>query len=662
MEGHGCSQRWRMHFTTFKKNKRVLDPTLEDKRRETTKSRGDEELQKHVTMASSSRYLTDKHYVMRRPLFSEEQHESILKMTARPSEEENQLNVSIREQSNTMNPSDALIPESFSLSHSPISPPRPPSSSFSVAGQQAQLCCRETTVESTLHRSRLAQQSLSSSILKVQRLNPPLRPALTSTVLYPTYTPRSGSSRLGCTRLRLSAVGDTKLNSPGLGLKGGSGSHQANFWACAIPKALPPSPDRRSASWNPNQEYQALLDYTYPLRPGHVDREWDSSKLQGDALLQTDSNLQDSGIGLDQSNPDCLSGLDFSGCGPMQTRGGRRAGYRSPDFQGFSTSSDSPPSGTPLCHTGPVRFSLDSLDCSRDGGETSPHRRDGDPFQLRAESPSTSRCLIPSTSRSFIRSTSILPRSRCVCGENDEEFWPLPEQLEELQQLSRQVREVTAKLSPPVRASTDSFDRCTMSILSSISLAGKQEEDEEPTKDKEDAHEGNQRRAAHTANRVDSETLRSCCGTRTEPSRGGLTQSSALEVEALVEQLCSSILSDSQGGQEKSSTLMHHVQSFCSHLELLIQQLYAVSKRMDQLAAPAVDEDPVAASPDDYQRVLSHQQPLTSCVLQAGRHLLGCINTTSPFLRDTLLLIERQSGALQTHTDHPDTANTVQSS
>ncbi|XP_045926769.1 centrosomal protein of 68 kDa-like [Micropterus dolomieu] len=76
---------------------------------------------------------------------------------------------------------------------------------------------------------------------------------------------------------------------------------------------------------------------------------------------------------------------------------------------------------------------------------------------------------------------------------------------------------------------------------------------------------------------------------------------------------------------------------------------------MERLAAPTVDIDSVKSSLADYQsfqREVSGHQPLTSCVLHTGQLLLSCINTTSPLLRDALLLIERQSGALETHAEH----------
>lgn len=85
-----------------------------------------------------------------------------------------------------------------------------------------------------------------------------------------------------------------------------------------------------------------------------------------------------------------------------------------------------------------------------------------------------------------------------------------------------------------------------------------------------------------------------------------------------------------------------------------------------------------------FQREVSSHQPLTSSVLHTGQLLLSCINATSPcqcvtcimsqkpqpfssfsfsqvfmpspfsfpVLRDTLLLIEKQSRALGTHTEH----------
>ncbi|KYO23676.1 centrosomal protein of [Alligator mississippiensis] len=69
-------------------------------------------------------------------------------------------------------------------------------------------------------------------------------------------------------------------------------SFQADYWACAIPDCLPPSPDRQSPHWNPNKEYEELLDYTYPLKPKY--------KLTNNPKsMIPDPFFHDSGVDLD---------------------------------------------------------------------------------------------------------------------------------------------------------------------------------------------------------------------------------------------------------------------------------------------------------------------------------------------------------------------------
>lgn len=627
-----------------------------------------------VTMAPTSRYLTDRQYVARKPLFTEEQHTSILKKTypQRHREEEKQLSVSRTEENQRHNSTnfmtrereDSWSPESFRPPHTvSLSSRGDPDSPCRVSELRSRLYHEEPSLRSTFSSSRSTQHSFTRSILEVQRLNPPLRPRLTSTVLHPTYTPLSGKSRAGQTQLRVErreggAGGEHKACSSRGRSKGQTMSpHQANYWACAIPKSLPPSPDRHSAGWDPNREYQALLDYTYPLRPGQVS-EWDTSEPQRDSLLQTDPNLQDSGIELDHlCSPSSLSGL---GTGLARRTGTHGENPRSPDLQG-SRSSDGLLSGNRHSRTDPVGLSVDSLDCGTNTGGNNLYKKRGHHHQHHGVSFSTSTAVR--------RSTSVLPRSRCVCRDLDEEFWPLPDQLEELQHLSQQVREVTARLSRPVTASWESLEPGTTSILSSIALPeDKGTEDKEELKDTdEDVDEGQdetdikERSAALTAagDFSVSEAVKRNTGASVEPVGGGLSRSRLREVEALVEQLSGLALLDSQRSsqedQEQRESLMQHIKVFCSHLEQLIQRLYAVSERMELLTAPTVDIDSVKTSLAEYQsfqRDVSSHQPLVSCVLQTGHLLLSCINATSPFLRDTLLLIERQSGALENHTEH----------
>ncbi|KAM4729555.1 centrosomal protein of 68 kDa isoform 2-T2 [Anableps anableps] len=626
-----------MHLSTFKHNTFL---TAQDGGRDEVGAKGKREHHKSVTIAPTTCYLTDRHYMQRKPLFTEEHHVSILKMSHSqrlPEKEESSGEHSSMKQRVKPTQNRGLSLRDLSL---PTASGGKPSSTLIVPELHTRLCHREPTSGLSL-TGRSAQRSFSSSVLEVQSINPPLRPQLTSTVLHPTYTPHSRYARRNQTHFKSregSGVEGMEPSSSGVNCKQNSEySYQRDYWACAIPKALPPSPDRKSAAWNPDEEYEALLDYTYPLRPGHVRSEWNRSELQEDSLLRTDPNILDSGIELDHlCSSASLSGLEpsDSGEGRSRDRSCVCAEYRSPDLQVFSRSSDVPPCSPPLSLPNPISLSQDSLDRSKDRAG-SYQSRDGGDYQHHA----VAAC----SSAAFIRSTSVLPQSRWVAGEIDEEFWPLPEQLEELQQLSRQVREVAAQLSSPVTASCASLDRDTTSILSSVSAPQNPGAEEETQQTVLDSQDGS---AAHTAGGDrDCEALRSSGGAGLDPEGGGLSLTGIRD--SLVKQLCDS--------QEHSDSLMKHIQVFCSQLQLLIQQLYALSQSMEKFAAPAGDIVSVKASLADYQsfqkEVRSHQ-PLTSCVLHAGQHLLSCINGTSPFLRDMLLLIERQSGALQTHSDH----------
>lgn len=628
-------------------------------------------LQKSVTLAPTSRYLTDRQYAIRKPLFSAEHHASLLKTTnpQKETEKVKQSGVSKTEhtQMNLTRSREELALESARVPHRHISPPSASTedfgSSLALSELMASMCHEEPTYGLHSSGSRSAHLSLPGSSLEVQRLNTPLRSQTTSIVPHPTYITPSQYSRTGKAQFRLGGYegrgrGETELCSYGHSKTDPMSFYQANHWACAIPKALPPSLDRHSAGWDPNREYQALLDYTYPLRPGQVTSGSGSSELQEDSLLQT--SLQDSGIEVEHlCSSTILTGLDFSvdSSGRTRERTPVGSGHRSPDLPPITRSSHGLPSSTPLSPTKPVGLSMDSLDLGKHRGGL---KRVGHRHQPHA--------LSFSTSTAFIRTTSVFPQSRCAFGEVDEEFWSLPEQLVELHLLSRQVKEVTALLSRPVAASWESLEPGTTSVLSSTTLPEKQEAEvtegvgQNPEEGKADmvreewssAQMGN---CCTAAFHKGSEAVTRGSGAWVEPVGGGLSLSSLREVEALVEQLCGPALPGSQSRQddeEQCNSLMQHIQVFCSHLEQLIQQLYTMLEKMELLAVPAVDTDGVKSSLAEYQslqRDVSSHQPQTSCVLHTGKLLLNCINTMSPLLRDVLLLIERQSGALQSHTD-----------
>ncbi|CAI5682056.1 centrosomal protein of 68 kDa isoform X1 [Oreochromis niloticus] len=645
MEAQGCRQRWKLNHRELQ-SKRCS--TTEVTERVQIKKGDKEEPYKGVTMAATSKYLTGRQYLTRKPLFSVEEHVSILKKTRpqRLMEKEKQQDRSEHHNITFLTkPRVELIPQRLSLSPIEISLPSTSEEDLGSPLGVSELHHEDsTTFGTSFPVNRLAQQSLASSNFKVCGLDLPLKPRLTSTVLYPTYT--SCSNKRAQAQRMIESWRERKLCSFNY-KEIPKSPYQADYWACAIPETLPPSPDRHSRVWDPNKEYQELLDYTYPLRPRQVDRKWDSSKSLQDDSLQTDLNLEDSGIAMGHPcSSTSLPGLDISTSarGQSSERVILSSNVMSPDRQFITRSS-----GEPLSR---LSLSLDCLDCSEDGGEINPIISDGLNYQHHMRS--------TSTFSAFIRSESVLRQSRCVYGDLDEEFRPLPDQVEELQLLSRQVREMTAQLSCPVTANWDSLEPCTTSVPSSVTLPGKQglRVEEERTKVKE-LQEDKQDKKDFKKWSTEHKSTPQTAAVHVGHAGGGLGRPSLKKAETLVDRLCGLSLIDnpkeSLEGQEQSDSLMQHIKVFCSHLELLIQQLNVVSEKMELLTAPTVDVDRGKSSLAEYQsfqRELSSHQPLASCVLHTGQLLLSCINSTSPFLRDTLLLIESQSEMLQAHNEH----------
>uniref|UniRef100_A0A8C7Z8R6 Centrosomal protein of 68 kDa n=1 Tax=Oryzias sinensis TaxID=183150 RepID=A0A8C7Z8R6_9TELE len=523
MDRNGCSQQSKMQLPRARFRNENTDDRQRDK----------EEPHKSVTIAATCSYRMDRHYVVRKPLFPAEQHMSTLKM-------ENHGG-----RSNDFDTREALAPDKCNLSFCDISASpkiKHPSLCFSATGLQAQSCWGKSNSRSPFHDRKSAQSGLPSSFLQVQKVHFPLRPPLTSPVLSPTCNPCLGNSKADQTKVRhcgieLSDWEETKMCSPGTGEDSLASPHQANYWACAIPKAMPPILNRNSADWNPKMDYQALLDYTYPLKPGHMDSDWDSSKQNQDFLPKTFPSLQDSGIELDQLGSSTSSlGQDFSVSD---------VGQRSPDPQLFPRFSDASPSSFMPSPAGSVNAFLGAVDCCTDTGEGNHHRNDANHHKLNVNSASPG---------AFTRKV-------------DDEFWLLPEQLEVSGHLCRQV---SAAAAP----GEGTFYRCYFTDM----LAGDHREEN---------------------------SSRNSFDRKGDPAGERLKESRLGEVENLVVQLRSTDLSDCQRNrqvdQEDHHTLMKHIQVFCSHLELLIQQLYAVSQRVEQFSAPTVDLNSIRSSLAEYQ-------------------------------------------------------------
>lgn len=246
--------------------------------------------------------------------------------------------------------------------------------------------------------------------------------------------------------------------------------YQANYWACAIPNSLPPSSNRKSPSWDPEKEYEELLDYTYPLRPNMAGTQGSS---EVDLLLRTDPLLQDSGIELDRSST--LSCLDLSYTGTRQGQCSPGTAQRSTEFcalnKSHSKSLDGIMSSSLYSSLDQAGLSVESLDYDR--------------------KPRGHYCKfgIFSTYPTFISSTHILPHPDSQ-DELDEEFLRLPDRLQELQVLSQQLRDITDQMSQTVITSRESPESEITSVRSPTAQMGKQESMMEEMGDEDAEAEG----------------------------------------------------------------------------------------------------------------------------------------------------------------------------
>ncbi|XP_062850922.1 centrosomal protein of 68 kDa [Trichomycterus rosablanca] len=419
--------------------------------------------------------------------------------------------------------------------------------------------------------------------------------------------------------------------------------YQANYWACAIPSCLPPSPDRKSPSWDPDREYQTLLDYTYPIRPNTASN-WQPKKCK--TSTQTNLFLPDSGIELDSflscSSLSCLdppgTEIDDSRCEPTSGQSLYEFHRLNQSKLLHSKSSDLRPSSSLYSSVEQVGLSVESLDCEE---KQSFYCKERGIFPTSRSAPN------------FIRSTCILPHPDSL-GDWDEEFLRLPRRLQELQDLSDQLKNITEQIGQPVKTGWQLLERESASVRSSAAHMEKQAQ----VSDQQENEDQKQAVDVSFQNEDFSEQLKGL-DDRVSTISSELYRGDVRKVEAIMNQIKS--LSEFQrteideGEDETKESLLQHLKAFCSNLEQLIQWLYKVVEKMEVIPPNSVDIESVKASLADYesfQKEVQAHRPLTASVLQTGEILLFCMNSASPFLKETLMLIERQSDALETHSEH----------
>ncbi|TSK22667.1 Centrosomal protein of 68 kDa [Bagarius yarrelli] len=599
---------------------------------------------KAVTMAPTSRYMTGRSlYMKRKPLISSKNQVSILKnpLTHEDSEEvqmSHVVNCQFQEEETNSN----IVDNSSDLqiiTSSPLESREDICASLNLS--DLRLGSQEEPDFSPFHLANKFESlsSISSSHFDNLSLTASFSPNLTSTQrnLPHSYTSQNYTSQRANTkaynreRQSLIDTGFSVRNSRSYSSEPKRMSnHQTAYWACAIPSDLPPSPNRKSPNWDPDMEYQTLLDYTYPLRP-----DMTNACTLNKHRFQTDQPFQDSGIEVESfRSSSSLSFLEQPLSRMRQDKYGpvfnHTLGFQSPNLRKLAPSKSSDPRVSRSLNSSleQVGLSLESLDCGQDNF----HYKKFGIFSKSRSAPT------------FIRSTSILPHLGLL-GECDEEFLQLPEQLQEIQDLSQKLKGITAQISQPATSNWEPLE--TRSHSSPVQVEKQAAEVSHAQVSSEDISHSEQMEEVNSSvkligHQVTSDSLR-----KVEAIASQLTEMSSYWFKRKTE--------TDEVVEETQESLLQHIQIFCSNLQQLIQWLHQVVEKMDVLSPPLMDIESVKASLADYksfqEEVQSHR-PLTTSVLQTGKMLLCCMNSASPFLKDTLMLIERQSCALETHSEH----------
>ncbi|XP_070588662.1 centrosomal protein of 68 kDa isoform X3 [Erythrolamprus reginae] len=387
---------------------------------------------------------------------------------------------------------------------------------------------------------------------------------------------------------------------------------QADYWACAIPDSLPPSPDRQSPLWNPNKEYEDLLDYTYPLRPKY--------KLSKNLK---DSTVHDSGIDLDSLSisPEGTFKSVSMWDQEHQTRESPTAQRLSSPFL-KKLECSVPVSHCRISPHGKMALADDGIGTS---GGMSPSLSPGCPepsnstFVIEEQChKKRDSCLLRSKAASgnFLRSTSVLfLQKECA---SDDEYLALPPRLKELETLAQQLTDLSLTIKKPEQ---DNFP-C-------ISVNGEQHLPEV-----QGDSDGNESQwelysdSFHTCNFQESDemdVLRDRTSKHQEDEPRETASTDFLEVG------CPEFLSIKE--KKDHYSLAQCIKVFCCQLEELIRWLHKVAEVIDQWIPPKPDIESVKSSFQNYlefKQDLDEHQALTESVLHEGENLLKCMSTNSP--------------------------------
>uniref|UniRef100_A0A8D0FW63 Centrosomal protein 68 n=1 Tax=Strix occidentalis caurina TaxID=311401 RepID=A0A8D0FW63_STROC len=428
----------------------------------------------------------------------------------------------------------------------------------------------------------------------------------------------------------------------------GMSSYQADYWACAIPDSLPPSPDRHSPHWNPNKEYEDLLDYAYPLKPRY--------KLG----KMPEPFLHDSGIGLDSFS---VSPEGTSRSTSIYGRGGQARGSGENGRWGFVASAErfsTPTPGKRGCSGAgssyepsaaaktsftkstsscPSRgFAKDVMKESAGPGSFGHPAADGRSWRTRGSPFPNYKGQAKSTNNRFLPTTQVLPLRQE--WESDEEFLSLPPRLQELESLAQFLTDLSLTIRMPRHNDRDlprhSDSRQPLSsVLAPFREAGGRDE---------------------RGNIEDCAGLQHPCSSQ-KPSWGNTESCGQIHRDPRWRLHLPTGLRDTLDGtylheprvkghlkkSQQSESLAQCIKMFCCQLEELIRWLYNVAD---------ITDTAVLFPSQEFRKDVADHRSLTESVLERGEALLDCMASNSPALKDTLGLIAKQSEELETHAEH----------
>ncbi|XP_005989594.2 centrosomal protein of 68 kDa [Latimeria chalumnae] len=446
---------------------------------------------------------------------------------------------------------------------------------------------------------------------------------------------------------------------------------QADYWACVIPDSSPPSSDRQSPYWNPNKEYQDLLDYTYPLKPKI------STFGDGEQELQlSDSKLQDSGIDIDSFSisPDSTMRSTGTPLFDLYTKRNHDLTENQENYLKETNSQFSSPVFKESATFLPTSCCEPGSATKTPSGKYSVQSKENISTCCTGISPSTKWDLFSlddtnnvehggkskRKSRNFIPTTQILPCSRE--SDSDDEYLSLPSRLRELDILAQQLWKASMWVKKPCGDCGGQSSSCnlgTEEALSSQALKGHGGYAVcfDGRNEMQDVPIGGDHWSIYSSpENCSPGTVQDCICEEAEKNLS--------KFSCLMDRLCAPTpsntlqsereIQDHQSGQEMEKSLMQHVQMFCIKLEELIQWLYTVAENTNNWIPPQPDIESVKSSLDvymDFKKDVVEHQVLTAAVLNTGEGLLKCMTFTSPVLKDTLGLIAKQSEELERHAE-----------